>query len=130
MKILIDTSFLLACVQKGKDLLYKVEETLKTPIKPIILENILKELERISMRKGKISKEAKLALKIASKYDKISAYNENIPVDEALLEIAFKNKYPVLTCDIKLKKKLRIRKIPVIFLKKDGKIEVEGIEFI
>lgn len=126
MKILIDTSFLLACVQKGEDLFYKVEEALKIPIEPIILENILKELERILMKKGKKSKEAKLALEIANKYNKI-AYNENVPTDEALLEIAFKNKYSVLTCDIKLKKKLREKKIPVIFLKKDGKIDVEGI---
>ncbi|MEM1574448.1 MAG: nucleotide-binding protein [Nitrososphaerota archaeon] len=126
MKILIDTSFLLKCVQKGGDLFYKLEETLKVPIEPIILENVLKELKNISSIKGKKSKEAKLALEIANKYNKI-AYNENIPTDEALLEIAFKNKYPVLTCDIKLKKKLREKKIPVIFLKKDGKIDVEGI---
>jgi rRNA-processing protein FCF1 len=126
MKILIDTSFLLACIQKGENLFYKLEEILKIPIEPIILENVLKELEKISMKKGKKSKEAKLALEIANKYKKIS-YNENISTDEALLEIAFKNKYPVLTCDMKLKKKLRERKLPVIFLKKDGKIDIEGI---
>ncbi len=126
MKILIDTSFLLACIQKGENLFYKLEEILKIPIEPIILENVLKELEKISMKRGKKSKEAKLALEIANKYKKIS-YNENISTDEALLEIAFKNKYPVLTCDMKLKKKLRERKLPVIFLKKDGKIDIEGI---
>ena len=126
MKILIDTSFLLSCIQKGENLFYKVEETFKIHIEPIILENVLKELEKISMKKGKKSKEAKLALEIANKYNKI-AYNENIPTDEALIEIASKNKYPVLTCDIKLKKKLRERKVPVIFLKKDGKIDIEGI---
>jgi rRNA-processing protein FCF1 len=130
MKILIDTSFLLACIQKGEDLFYKVEETLKNHMEPLILKNVLKELERISIIKGKKSKEAKLALKIANKYNKINTCNENIPVDEALLEIASKNKYPILTCDIKLKKKLRARKIPVIFLKKDGKIEIEGMEYI
>jgi len=62
MKILIDTSFLLACIQKGENLFYKLEEILKIPIEPIILENVLKELEKISMKKGKKSKEAKLCL--------------------------------------------------------------------
>ncbi len=51
---------------------------------------------------------------------------EEESVDDVILRVASENKLPVATNDSELRKKLRERGIPVIYLREKSKLEVEG----
>lgn len=74
-----------------------------------------------------LRKKAVLALKLAEKCSIVNVEQRVEEThDDVILRMASKWKCPVATNDRELRKKLRDKGIPVIFLRGKGRLELEG----
>ena len=126
MKVLVDTSFLLLCVEKGRDLISLAEEKLGEPLECYVLEDVLNELKSLEGRGGKRGAFASLALRIAEKFRRIGG-GRNLPPDEKLLREAERIGAAIATVDLELLEKARRKGIPVISVGADQRIRFEGV---
>jgi len=95
---------------------------------PILLSTTYQELQKMAA-KGSPSrrKQALLALKLAEKCRLVSIEKEEGETnDDVILRIAAEWKSPVATNDRELRRKLRNRGLPVIFLRGKSRLELEG----
>ncbi|MEM4281102.1 MAG: hypothetical protein QW470_03040 [Candidatus Caldarchaeum sp.] len=120
MKALLDTSFLLLCLEKGRDYLKLIEQKLGEHIEPVILENVVDELRTIASKRGKKAMLARTALQKMI-YANIVPFQNMDNADEALQKYAAEHKMPVITVDAKLAKKLASSGVPYISVTKAGK---------
>ena len=126
MKVLVDTSFLLLCVEKGRDLISLAEEKLGEPLECYVLEDVLNELKSLEGRGGKRGAFASLALRIAERFRKIGG-GRNLPPDEKLLREAERMGAAIATVDLELLGRARRKGVPVISVGADERIRFEGI---
>jgi len=120
LKVLVDTSFLLLCVEKGKDFFSMLENKTAERIEPVVPSEVLSELKRLAAKRGKKSKMALAALQIAETMEKLAMEHEG-SVDDALIYYAKKTNHPILTSDAKLMKKLASEKIEYLTVSSAGK---------
>ncbi|ABN69933.1 SSU processome protein Utp24 [Staphylothermus marinus F1] len=129
--ILLDTNMLLL-IADGINVFEQIEEKILAKPEYIVLKPVIEELEKI-MNKGNPSlrRKARFALEIAKKFCKIVDIR-TMPgekVDDLLIRYAMQNNAAVATNDRELRKKLREKGIPEIYLREEGMIiEVEGLE--
>lgn len=117
VKVLLDTNALLAVFQFKLDLEKELDRLLgKYEI--LVPTSVVQELKTVR------SKYASAALKFAERYSKIKLKGD---VDKAILSFAKEGNIVVVTNDRALRKKLRINKIPVIFLRARTHLELEGV---
>lgn len=127
MKVLVDASFLLLCAEKRRDFISLIEESLREKLECYVLEDVLEELEKLSLRRGKKGALSRVALKIAEKMVKIeSDLPENLEVDQKLLEEAKKRGMAVATVDMELFSKASEMGIPALTVKRDQSILFTG----
>ncbi len=126
MKVLVDTSFLLLCVEKGRDLISLAEEKLGEPLECYVLEDVLNELKSLEGRGGKRGAFASLALRIAERFRKIGG-GRNLPPDEKLLREAERIGAAIATVDLELLERARRKGIPTISVGADQRIRFEGV---
>lgn len=89
----------------------------------------MKELDYLSKRNYKLSREVSFARKLIEKFVIIDYDPENIKfVDDKIVQFAIDNKHNcvVVTNDNELKKKLNKNEIPVIFIRKKKYLELIG----
>lgn len=120
MKVLVDTSFLLLCAEKGKDFFTVLENKAGERIEPVVPSEVVSELKRLAAKRGKKSKMASAALQLAETMEKLAKEYEG-SVDDALIYYARKTQHPVLTSDAKLMKKLASEKIEYMTVSYAGK---------
>lgn len=126
-QVLIDSSFILACLEKGKDLLSIAEKRFGSVFKPVTADAIIEELKLIASKGGKRGRLASLALEIVSKYNIISDKPmPNEDVDSFIARIAFEKKLIVATNDVKLRSRLRKLGVPHLYLRYDGSVDYFG----
>lgn len=126
-EVLIDSSFILACLEKGKDLLSIAEKRFGSVFKPVTADAIIEELKLIASKGGKRGRLASLALEIVSKYNIISDKPmPNEDVDSFIVRIAFEKKLIVATNDVKLRSRLRKLGVPHLYLRYDGSVDYFG----
>ncbi|RLG03948.1 MAG: hypothetical protein DRN54_02000 [Thaumarchaeota archaeon] len=126
MRVLVDTSFLLLCVEKGRDLIALAEEKLGEPLECYVLEDVLNELKSLEGRAGRRGAFASLALRIAERFRKMGG-GEDLPPDERLLREAERIGAAIATVDLELLEKARRKGIPVISVGADQRIRFEGV---
>jgi len=118
--IILDTSFLIKMVEKGKDYIYFSEEKFNEKFIPSTSELVVKELKLLTGRKGLISKKASLALKMVSNYKIFPAsFNKT---DEELIFLCNKLKACLATADIELFNIAKNKGISSVFLNKKGEL--------
>jgi len=123
MKVLVDTSFLMLCAEKGRDFITLAEETLGEKLECHVLEDVLNEIKMLASRKGKRAAMAAAALKIAEKMQVLKSEIEGVrKTDEKLLAESSRNKFVLATVDNQLIKKARERGLPVLTVKEDQSI--------
>mgnify|MGYP001574455807 FL=1 len=106
MKTILDSSFIISCINKKIDFLTELGELGLGEI--VVPEEVLRELERVSKnKKAKIKdrEAAKLGLKLLARIRKIRLGKKY--VDLGLLNYVRENEDYVATIDKKLKEKLR-----------------------
>jgi len=85
MRVLLDTNFLLTCAKQKVDFVSLIAEQIDEKLEWIIPEEVLRELNELSERKGMKGKDkeaAKLALMLVEKmgYESIKINNKNVDV--------------------------------------------------
>jgi rRNA-processing protein FCF1 len=116
-KIIIDTNFLMAVSQFKVDIFSEIRRIAEFKYELCIIDKTVDELESIiEKQSGKQKRAAKLALSIIKlkKIKKIKTKEGN--VDELIVKNSDKNTI-VATQDMKLKKILKEREIPLIVLR-------------
>ncbi|ACL11672.1 PIN domain-containing protein [Desulfurococcus amylolyticus] len=128
--VLLDTNMLLM-MANGIPVLEQIEEKLLTKPRYIVIKPVYDELVRIvDSEKPSISRRARLALEIVNRYCEIVDYavNPGETVDDAILRYASENNVVVATNDKELRRRLRSRGLPEIYLREESwRIDVEGV---
>jgi rRNA-processing protein FCF1 len=127
-KVILDSNFLFIPAKFQIDIFEELPKLLNQRVEPVLLSSIYQELQAMT-EKGAPSrrKQASLALKLAEKCRRIyverSGEESN---DDVILRIATIWKSLVATNDRELRKKLRARNIPVIYLRSKNRLELLG----
>lgn len=94
-------------------------ERLLGSFKIVVPSNVFKELERLS----KSNREARKALRLAKKYERVEALGK---VDDAILHLALMMKAAVLTNDKELLVRLREAGVPRLRMRSKTHLVLEG----
>ncbi len=128
LKVILDSNFLFIPAKFQIDVFEELAKLLNQRFEPVLLSSIYQELKTMA-EKGAPSRrrQASLALKLAEKCKKIDVEKHLEETnDDVILRIATLWKSPVATNDRKLRRKLRARAIPVIYLRSKNRLELEG----
>ncbi|MEM0349474.1 MAG: hypothetical protein QXE96_06805 [Candidatus Caldarchaeum sp.] len=119
MKVLVDTSFLLFCAEKGVDYLSILENRLGDKLEPVAPVSVIAELKRLADKRGRKSMLAKAALEMLKNMEQLPG--KSGVVDEVLIELARETGYPVLTVDTRLMRRLGLRNLEYLGVSATGK---------
>jgi rRNA-processing protein FCF1 len=129
VKVILDSNFLMVPFQFNLDVFQEIEFLLQKKVDFIVPSGVKSELTALSSRGGEGSAEASLALQLASRCRVVEvALEANETVDDAIVKAAQKLGAVVATNDIELKNRLKLLKVPVVYLRDKSKLEVDGIE--
>lgn len=128
--VVFDTNFLLVPAQFGVDIIGELHRLLDVHFEMAVPDVVLEELDVIERKsRGKDLLAVRMAKKLAERFNvvKIGRYGEK-PTDELILEFAG-NRKNVIVCtnDRGLRKKLRERGIPVVYLRQRKILLLEGM---
>ena len=124
MRVIADTSFLMIPGLFGVDVAGELDRLLEQPYELAIISPVLQELRRISEQgKPKERTAAKIGLVLAKRGKVIKIKGA---ADEAILNLALKGRYGVGTTDADLRKELRRRGVPVIYLRQKSHLAIDG----
>ena len=130
VKVLFDTNFLMVAFEGPVNVIERVEELLEAKVRPVILRSQLRELEEIasSGKRQKAARMARAVLEYVRKkgFEVIESGGE--VVDDAIVEASKREDYIVATNDRELRRRLREGGVSVIYMKNDGKFELEGYQ--
>ena len=124
MQVIADTSFLMIPGLFGVDVVRELDRLLEQPYELAIPSLVLQELRQISEQgKPKERTAAKIGLVLAKRGKVIKVKGA---ADEAILNLALKGRCGVGTTDADLRKELRRRGVPVIYLRQKSHLAVDG----
>jgi rRNA-processing protein FCF1 len=132
VRILLDTNMLLA-IAEGINVIEEIEKILEAKPEFIVIKPVYDELSKLAAKgKPSLSRKARLALRIAESSCTIIdyEYDQNREVDELIVDYAVKNKMPVATNDRRLRRILREKGIPQIYLRDRNIIETDLSEYM
>ncbi len=128
--VIPDTNFLLIPGQFGVDIIGELERVLDVRFRVAVPDVVLQELEVIERKSsGKDLIAIRMAKKLAERFKQIEVGRfGHKPTDELIYEFAVRNpRVVVCTNDKALKKKLRARGVPVVYLRSKKILELEGM---
>jgi rRNA-processing protein FCF1 len=122
--VLLDTNILIYSASEPFDIRYQLKAMGFSRV--LVPSSVIWELEAISHGKSKkLGRFAKLALKIASSFERVDLRPVKPTVDEEIMVAAKNEGYTVATSDAAMRRKLRAASITVLYLK-DGRLINEG----
>ncbi|WP_297091400.1 PIN domain-containing protein [Thermococcus sp.] len=125
-----DTNFLLVPGQFGVDIISELSRVLDVRFKIAVPNVVLQELDVIERKaRGKDLMAIRMAKKLAERFEVIDIGEfGRRPIDDQIFDFAVKNEHVVVcTNDKGLKKRLRERGIPVVYLRSRKILELEGM---
>jgi rRNA-processing protein FCF1 len=128
LKMIIDTNFLFIPSEFKIDIFEALFALFNERIEPVLLSTNYDELERMSHgAPPKLRKQALFALKLAQRCHIVRVEkNQDETNDDVVVRVAESWKTPVATNDGELRRRLRARNIPVIFLRGKKRLELQG----
>ena len=127
MKLLLDTSFLIYCAEKGRDFLSLAEEALGEPLECYVLKDVLGELRALRAKPGKRGLMASAAAQIAEKMKLLESRSEKLSTDEKLILEAKRIGAAIATIDFDLIAEAREKGVPILTISEDQRIIFEGV---
>jgi len=120
---------LMMIAERQVDVFRQIETALQGKIDFITPKMVLEELSRIAQEKSQRGRHARLAFKLAEKC-KLDLTNPTAgeSTDDYLTRVARETGGIVATGDAELRERLRNANMPVIYVRKDSRLAVEGIE--
>jgi rRNA-processing protein FCF1 len=125
MLVILDTSALIYPFQTGVDFVKGIREMVLAPATFAVTDGVVRELE--SIRRGRspsLSMAAEKALAFSK--DLKVLHSDVTNTDEQIVTLAKETGAAVATADSLLRKELRKRRIPVVFVSKGKRIRIEG----
>lgn len=125
MLVILDTSALIYPFQTGVDFVKGIQEMVLAPATFAVTDGVVRELE--SIRRGRspsLSMAAEKALAFSK--DLKVLHSDATNTDEQIVTLAKETGAAVATADSLLRKELRKRGIPVVFVSKGKRIRIEG----
>ncbi|MEM1944830.1 MAG: hypothetical protein QW756_08210 [Nitrososphaerota archaeon] len=119
MRVLVDTSLLMLCAEKGRDYLSILEGKLGEKLEPLVPTTVRDELAKLSTKPSKKGRVALVALRMAETMSLIDA-GELGGVDASLGAISKSLGLPVATVDRELARRLRTVGVEVIMVGRAG----------
>ncbi|MDJ0271550.1 MAG: hypothetical protein QXN23_04920 [Candidatus Caldarchaeum sp.] len=120
MKVLVDSSFLLFCADRGVDYLSVIENKLGERLELVAPSSVVEELRRLAAKSGRKSSLARVALKILKNAEHLPG-KPGEKVDDVLLQLVRETGYPVLTVDARLMRRLAARNLEYMGVSAAGK---------
>ncbi len=134
IRILLDTNMLLT-IADGINIFEQIEDILETKPEYIVIKPVLIELQKLaSTAPPSIRRKARFALKIVEQFckvidDELFSKMVDAKVDDLIVEFALKHGIAVATNDKELRRKLREKGIPEIYLREESmRVDIEGLE--
>ncbi|WP_048811221.1 PIN domain-containing protein [Thermococcus gammatolerans] len=128
--VLPDTNFLLVPGQFGVDIVGELNRILDVRFKIVIPNVVLRELDVIERKtRGRDLLAVRMAKKLAERFEtvEIGEFGKR-PIDDQIYDFAIKNERVIVcTNDKGLKKRLREKGIPVVYLRSKKILELEGM---
>ncbi len=128
--VIPDTNFLLVPGQFGVDVFSELRRILDVRFKIAVPNVVLQELEVIERKsRGKDLMAIRMAKKLAERFERvdIGEFGKR-PIDDQIFEFAVKNKRVIIcTNDKGLKRRLREKGVPVVYLRSKKILELEGM---
>jgi len=128
--VIPDTNFLLVPGQFGVDIIRELERVIQARFRIAVPDVVLQELNVIERKsRGRDLMAVRMAKKLAERFDvvEVGLFGER-PIDDQLLDFAANNENVVVcTNDKGLKRRLRERGIPVVYLRSKKILELEGM---
>lgn len=121
-KVVLDSNMLMAPFEFGIDVIEDIGRVLDVKYEVCTTKGALNELESVSKSTGKKGKRAKAALLLTKNIQVIPSEGKT---DEALLALASKDVI-ICTNDKILRKKIREKRLPVIYLRQKKYLMLEG----
>jgi rRNA-processing protein FCF1 len=127
--VLLDTNFLFIPFRFGVDIFEEIRQNLGENVKCLVTRPVLEELDLLRRgAKPGFLKEIDFARKIAEKCDLFEdSLRDGETVDQALVRVAFEQKFYVATNDAELRKALKKDGVSVVFLRQRSFLEVDGV---
>ena len=124
MQVIADTSFLMIPGLFGIDIMGELERVLEHPCELVISSPVVLELKRISAKgKPKERVAARIGLLLVKRASVVKAKGG---ADESILDLAAQKRCVVGTTDAALRRELRRRGIPVIYLRQKSHLAIDG----
>ncbi|NJE05826.1 nucleotide-binding protein [Thermococcus sp. M36] len=128
--VIPDTNFLLVPGQFGVDIISELNRVLDVRFRVVVPNVVLQELEVIERKaRGKDLMAIRMAKKLAERFEtlEIGEFGKR-PIDDQIFDFVVKNERVIVcTNDRGLKKRLRERGIPVVYLRSKKILELEGM---
>ena len=126
--MILDSNFLFIPSQFHVDIFEELESLLGQRVDSVLLSPTYREIRKISEKGSpKMRQQASLALKLAQKCHIVrieKGFEETY--DDVIVRVAREWRCPVATNDGTLRRKLRSKGIPVVFLRQRCRLELEG----
>jgi len=124
LRVIADTSFLMVPSLFGVDIVRELDRLIERPHELVIPSPVIQELRRISEQgKPKERTAARIGLILAKRGKVIKVGGA---ADQAILRLALKKRCAVGTTDAALRKELRRRGVPVIYLREKSHLAMDG----
>jgi hypothetical protein len=129
IRVLLDTNFLMLPVRFGVDIKSEIGRIVEASFILATTPAVVDELSRIKKQvKPSEVKDVDFAINLTETLEKISDVSEpGEDVDDQLLRLASSGGYLIATTDTELRKRLRSKGLPVIFLRQSRFLAIDGI---
>jgi len=129
LTVVLDTNFLLIPIRFGLDIRSEMGRVIEASFVLVTTPAVIEELRQLETKvKPAEMKDIRFALGLASKMsvidDKLAPGEK---VDDQLLRLADNNGYIIATTDTGLRRRLREKGLPVVFLRQTRYLAIEGI---
>ena len=128
--VIPDTNFLLVPGQFGVDIVSELNRILDVKFKVVIPNVVLQELEVIEKKtRGRDLLAVRMAKRLAERFEtvEIGEFGRR-PIDDQIYDFAVKNERVIVcTNDKALRRRLREKGIPVVYLRSKKILELEGM---
>lgn len=127
-KVILDSNALFSSLEFKIDIFEEVRRLVNRNVEFVLLSPVKHELEILASRDApKVSKQAIYALKLAEKCKFVPVKVTSECVDEVIVRVAKRWSSLVFTNDRLLKKKLRDISIPVIYVRQNSRLDIDGL---
>ncbi len=127
-KVILDSNAFFSSLKFKIDIFEEVSRLVNRNVEFILLSPVKHELEILASRNApKASKQAIYALRLAEKCKFVPIEVTSEDVDEVIIRVAKSWNSMVFTNDRPLKKKLRDISIPVIYVRQNSRLDIDGL---